>query len=213
MYKKFFKRFFDIVLSLIAIIILSPVYLVLSILVLIFMGWPILFKQPRPGKNEKIFNMYKFRTMTNKKDKNGKLLPDEQRLNKFGRFLRKTSLDELPEIFCILNSTMSFIGPRPLLVEYLPYYTEEEHHRHDVRPGLTGWAQANGRNNLSWEEKFKYDLEYVNNLSLMMDIKTIIKTVQIIFKKGEVKMGKELAYGKLSEERRKNGKNIKRNYS
>lgn len=183
MYKKFFKRFFDIILSLIAIIILSPVYLIISVLVLIFMGWPILFKQPRPGKNEKIFNMYKFRTMTNKKDKNGNLLPDEQRLPKFGKFLRKTSLDELPEMFCILIGSMSFIGPRPLLVEYLPYYTKEEHHRHDVRPGLTGWAQANGRNLVNWDERFKLDLEYVNNISFLLDLKTIIKTVEIVFKR------------------------------
>ena len=183
MYKKFFKRFFDIILSLIAIIILSPVYLIISVLVLIFMGWPILFKQPRPGKNEKIFNMYKFRTMTNKKDKDGNLLPDNQRLPKFGRFLRKTSLDELPEMFCILTGTMSFIGPRPLLVEYLPYYTKEEHHRHDVRPGLTGLAQANGRNLVNWDDRFKLDLEYVNNVSLKMDLSVIIKTISIVLKR------------------------------
>lgn len=183
MYKKFFKRFFDIILSLIAIIILSPIYLIISVLVLIFMGWPILFKQPRPGKNEKIFNMYKFRTMTNKKDKDGNLLPDDQRLPKFGKFLRKTSLDELPEMFCILTGTMSFIGPRPLLVEYLPYYTKEEHHRHDVRPGLTGLAQANGRNLVNWDDRFKLDLEYVNNISFLLDLKIIIKTVEIVFKR------------------------------
>lgn len=183
MYKKFFKRFFDIILSLIAIIIFSPVYLIISVLVLIFMGWPILFKQPRPGKNEKIFNMYKFRTMTNKKDKDGNLLPDEQRLPKFGRFLRKTSLDELPEMFCILTGTMSFVGPRPLLVEYLPYYTPKEHHRHDVRPGLTGWAQVNGRNLVNWDDRFKLDLEYVNNVSLKMDLSVIIKTISIVLKR------------------------------
>jgi len=202
MYKKFFKRFFDIILSLIAIIILSPVYLVVSILVLIFMGWPILFKQPRPGKNEKIFNMYKFRTMTNKKDKDGNLLPDEQRLPKFGKFLRKTSLDELPEFFCILNGSMSFVGPRPLLVKYLPYYTEEEHHRHDVRPGLTGWAQANGRNLVNWDERFKLDLEYVNNVSLKMDIKVILKTISIVLKHEGITDGKTETMTFLDEERK-----------
>lgn len=202
MYKKFFKLFFDIVLSLIAIIILSPVYIIVSILVLIFMGWPILFKQPRPGKNEKIFNMYKFRTMTNKKDKDGNLLPDEQRLPKFGKFLRKTSLDELPEFFCILNGSMSFVGPRPLLVKYLPYYTEEEHHRHDVRPGLTGWAQANGRNLVNWDERFKLDLEYVNNVSLKMDIKVILKTINVVLKREGITDGKTETMTFLDEERK-----------
>lgn len=202
MYKKFFKRFFDIILSLIAIIILSPIYLIISVLVLIFMGWPILFKQPRPGKNEKIFNMYKFRTMTNKKDKDGNLLPDDQRLPKFGKFLRKTSLDELPEMFCILTGTMSFIGPRPLLVEYLPYYTKEEHHRHDVRPGLTGLAQANGRNLVNWDDRFKLDLEYVNNVSLKMDLSVIIKTISIVLKREGITDGKTETMTFLNEERK-----------
>ena len=186
MYKNFFKRFLDIVLSLFAIIILSPVYLIISIFVLIFMGWPIFFKQPRPGKNEKIFNMYKFRTMTNKKDKDGNLLPDEQRLPKFGKFLRKTSLDELPEIWLILLGKMSIVGPRPLVVQYLPYYTEEEHHRHDVRPGLTGWAQVNGRNNLNWDERFKLDVDYVNKISLIFDIKIIFMTIRKVIKRSDV---------------------------
>lgn len=186
MYKKFFKRFFDIVLSLIAIIILSPVYLIISVLVLIFMGWPILFKQPRPGKNEKIFNMYKFRTMTNKKDKDGNLLSNEKRLTKFGNLLRKTSLDELPEIFCILIGKMSIVGPRPLHVEYLEYYNEEQKHRHDVRPGLTGWAQANGRNSITWAEKFKYDIYYVKNLSLILDIKIIFMTIKQVFCRSDI---------------------------
>lgn len=202
MYKKFFKRFFDIILSLIAIIILSPVYLIISVLVLIFMGWPIIFKQPRPGKDEKIFNMYKFRTMTNKKDKDGNLLPDDQRLPKFGRFLRKTSLDELPEMFCILNGSMSFVGPRPLLVKYLPYYTKEEHHRHDVRPGLTGWAQANGRNLVNWDDRFKLDLEYVNNISLKMDIKVILKTISVVLKREGITDGKTETMTFLDEERK-----------
>ncbi len=186
MYKKFFKRFFDIVLSLIAIIILSPVYLIISVLVLIFMGWPILFKQPRPGKNEKIFNMYKFRTMTNKKDKDGNLLSNEKRLTKFGNLLRKTSLDELPEVFCILIGKMSIVGPRPLHVEYLEYYNEEQKHRHDVRPGLTGWAQANGRNSITWTEKFKYDIYYVKNLSLILDIKIIFMTIKQVFCRSDI---------------------------
>lgn len=186
MYKKFFKRFFDIFLSLIAIIILSPVYLIISILVLIFMGWPILFKQPRPGKNEKIFNMYKFRTMTNKKDKDGNLLPDSKRLTKFGKILRKTSLDELPEIFCIILGKMSIVGPRLLVEQYLPYYTEAEHHRHDVRPGLTGWAQVNGRNNLNWDERFKLDLEYIDKMSFIFDIKIIYLTILKVFKASDI---------------------------
>lgn len=183
MYKKYIKRLLDIILSLLAIIILSPLYLIISILVLIFMGWPILFKQPRPGKDEKIFNMYKFRTMTNKKDKNGKLLSDEKRLTKFGKFLRKTSLDELPEFFNILSGKMSFIGPRPLLVEYLPYYTKEEKHRHDVRPGLTGLAQVSGRNLLSWDDKFKKDIEYVNNITFFGDLKIVFETIVVVFKR------------------------------
>ncbi len=202
MYKKYVKRILDIILSLLAIIILSPLLIIISILVLIFMGRPIFFKQPRPGKNEKIFNMYKFRTMTNKKDKDGNLLPDNQRLNKFGKFLRSTSLDELPELFNILFGKMSFIGPRPLLVKYLPYYTEEEHHRHDVRPGLTGWAQVNGRNNLNWDDRFKLDVEYVNNLTFMMDIKVIFKTVSIVFKREGITDGKTETMTFLDEERK-----------
>lgn len=180
MYKKYVKRILDIILSLLAIIILSPLLIIISILVLIFMGRPIIFKQARPGYKNKIFNMIKFRTMTNKKDKDGNLLPDEQRLPKFGKFLRSTSLDELPELFNILFGKMSFIGPRPLLVKYLPYYTEEEHHRHDVRPGLTGWAQCNGRNLVDWDQRFQYDLEYVNNISLKMDLKIIFRTIKVV---------------------------------
>lgn len=178
MYRKYIKRLLDIILSLLAIIILAPLYLIISLLVLIFMGWPILFKQPRPGKNEKIFNMYKFRTMTNKKDKDGNLLPNEKRLTKFGNFLRKTSLDELPEFFSILIGKMSFIGPRPLHVEYLKLYNNEQKHRHDVRPGLTGWAQVNGRNSITWEEKFKYDIYYVKNISFVLDVKIVFMTVK-----------------------------------
>lgn len=186
MYKKYIKRLLDITLSLFAIIVLSPIYIIISILIIIFLGWPVLFKQQRPGKDEKIFNMYKFRTMSNKKDKNGKLLPDEKRLTKFGILLRKTSLDELPELFCILMGKMSFIGPRPLLVEYLPYYTKQEHHRHDVRPGLTGLAQVNGRNSLSWDKRFELDLEYINNITFKEDLKIIFQTAIKVLKSSNI---------------------------
>ena len=203
MYKKFFKRFLDIFISFIAIIVLLPIYLIIGILVLIFMGWPIIFKQPRPGKNEKIFNMYKFRTMTNKQDKNGKLLPDKDRLTKFGIFLRKTSLDELPELFLILLGKMSFVGPRPLLVEYLDYYTEEEHHRHDVRPGLTGLAQVSGRNLLTWDEKLKIDVDYVNNITFIGDVKIILKTVKTVFKREGINNTNSATMTFLYDEREK----------
>lgn len=202
MYKKFFKRFLDIILSFIAIIALLPLYLIISVLVLIFMGWPIIFKQERPGKDEKIFNMYKFRTMTNKKDKNGNLLPDKDRLTKFGSFLRKTSLDELPELFCILTGKMSFVGPRPLLVRYLPYYTESEHHRHDVRPGLTGLAQVSGRNLLNWDKRFRTDLDYVDNITFMGDVKIVLKTVVTVFKREGISDDKTSTMTFLFNERR-----------
>ena len=182
MYRKFFKRFLDIIISLIAIIILSPLYIIISILVFIFMGHPVIFKQPRPGRNEKIFNMYKFRTMTDKKDKNGNLLPDAERLTKFGVFLRKTSLDELPELFCILFGKMSFVGPRPMLVRDMVFFDDKVMKRQSVTPGLTGWAQVNGRNSISWDDRFKYDLEYVDKMSLFMDIKIVFLTVITVFK-------------------------------
>ncbi|MBQ8970142.1 MAG: sugar transferase, partial [Lachnospiraceae bacterium] len=156
MYKKYIKRLFDIILSLLAILILSPVYLVLAVLVRVKLGSPVLFHQDRPGLHGKIFPMYKFRSMTDERDEKGELLPDEKRLTSFGKKLRATSLDELPELFSILKGDMSIVGPRPLLVQYLPLYNEEQSHRHDVRPGLTGWAQVNGRNTLTWEEKFRY---------------------------------------------------------
>ena len=183
MYRKFFKRIFDIIFSLIAIIILLPLYIIISILILIFIGKPVVFKQPRPGKNEKVFNIYKFRTMTNKTDKAGNLLPDSERQTKFGKLLRKTSLDELPQMFNILAGSMSFIGPRPLLVKYLPYYTKEEHHRHDVRPGLTGLAQSSGRNIVDWDKRFKLDLEYVNNITFKNDLKILFNTIKIVLKR------------------------------
>ena len=186
MYKKYIKRILDIILSLIAIIITLPIFLIVGILILIFIGQPAIFRQKRPGKNEKIFTMYKFRTMTNKKDEDGNLLPDELRLTKLGKFLRKTSLDEIPEFINILKGDMSFVGSRPLLVEYLPYYTEEEHHRHDVRPGLTGLAQVSGRNLLNWDDRFKKDLEYVNNISFINDTKIILKTIKKVFAREDI---------------------------
>ena len=183
MYRKFIKRLFDLLLSLTGIIVLLPVLLVLWILVRVKLGSPALFTQERPGKNEKVFKLYKFRSMTDERDKNGELLPDEIRLTRFGRLLRATSLDELPELFSILRGDMTLIGPRPLLVRYLPYYTKEERHRHDVRPGLTGLAQVNGRNALGWEDRFAYDLEYVNHLTFGMDIKIIAMTVGKVLKR------------------------------
>lgn len=202
-YEKYFKRPLDIIFSLLALIILSPVLLVVAILVRIKLGSPIIFKQERPGKNEKIFKLYKFRTMTDEKDKKGKLLPDEKRLTKFGKILRSTSLDELPELFNILKGDMSFIGPRPLLVEYIPYYTKSEKHRHDVRPGLTGLAQVNGRNTLSWEDKFKLDLKYVNKTTFATDISILWKTFLKVIKRSDIQMGNQLKYGKLNAERAK----------
>ena len=180
MYKLFFKRFFDFILSLIAIIMLSPVYLIVIVLVRIKLGSPVFFTQKRPGKDEKIFKMYKFRTMTTEVDENGNLLPDDKRLTKFGKLLRSTSLDELPELFNILKGDMSIVGPRPLLVRYLPLYNEYQKHRHDARPGFTGWAQCNGRNSISWEEKFDLDVYYVNHITFLLDVKIILKTVKTV---------------------------------
>ena len=186
MYKKYIKRFLDIIISLVGLIILSPIFLIIAILVKIKLGSPVIFKQERPGKDEKIFKLYKFRSMNDKKDENGKLLPDKERLTRFGKILRSTSLDELPELFNILKGDMSLIGPRPLAVSYLPYYNEKEKHRHDVRPGLTGLAQINGRNALNWEERFKYDIEYVNNITFMNDIKIFFKTFIKVLKKEDI---------------------------
>lgn len=180
MYRHFFKRFFDFILSLIAIIILSPVYIIVAILVRVKLGSPVIFTQERPGKNEKIFKMYKFRTMTDERDENGELLPDIQRLTRFGRFLRNSSLDELPELFNILKGDMSIVGPRPLLVKYLPLYNDFQKHRHDVRPGLTGLAQTNGRNETTWEKRFEYDVMYSKNVSFIGDLKIIINTIKIV---------------------------------
>ena len=185
MYAKYIKRPMDFTLSLLAIIVLSPVMAVTALLVRIKLGSPVLFKQERPGKDEKIFMMYKFRSMTDKRDENGKLLPDDVRLTKFGRALRKTSLDELPELFNILKGDMSIVGPRPLLVEYLPRYNETQRRRHDVRPGLSGLAQVNGRNAISWEEKFNWDVTYVDNITFIGDVKIILLTVWKAFVKEE----------------------------
>lgn len=183
MYKRFVKRCLDFLLSLAALIILSPVLLLVAILVRCKLGSPILFKQKRPGLHEKIFCMYKFRTMTDAKDADGNLLPDEVRLTKFGKLLRSTSLDELPELFNILKGDMAIVGPRPLLVQYLPRYNERQHRRHDVRPGFTGLAQVNGRNSISWQEKFEWDVRYVENVSFLMDLRIIAKTVKVVLKR------------------------------
>lgn len=183
MYAKYIKRILDFVLSLVALIVLSPVLLIVAILVRVKLGSPVIFKQQRPGKNEKIFTLYKFRTMTDKKDENGNLLPDSERLTKFGKLLRSTSLDELPELINILKGDMAIVGPRPLLVEYLPLYNEEQKHRHDVRPGLTGLAQVSGRNSITWEEKFNDDLEYIEKISILEDIKIIFTTIGKVFKR------------------------------
>jgi lipopolysaccharide/colanic/teichoic acid biosynthesis glycosyltransferase len=183
LYRKYFKRLMDFVLSLIAIIVLSPVMFIIAVLVKINLGSPVIFKQKRPGLNEKIFTLYKFRTMTDERNENGEFLPDSTRLTKFGKFLRSTSLDELPELFNILKGDMSIVGPRPLLVQYLPLYNEHQRRRHEVRPGLTGWAQVNGRNAISWEEKFNLDIEYVDNLSLPLDIKIIFMTFKKVFER------------------------------
>lgn len=182
-YEKYIKRILDILCSLIVLVLFWWLYIILAVLVRIKLGSPILFKQQRPGKNEKIFNMYKFRTMTDARDDNGELLPDEVRLTKFGKALRATSLDELPEIFNILKGDMSLIGPRPLLVQYLPRYNEEQHHRHDVRPGLTGYAQAHGRNAVSWEEKFTMDVWYTEHISMKTDLRVIVDTIKTVLKK------------------------------
>lgn len=207
MYRKFFKRFLDIVISLLFILCFWWLYIVIVILVRVKLGSPVLFKQDRPGLNEKIFKMYKFRTMTDEKDKDGNLLPDAERLTKFGKFLRSTSLDEIPEFFNILRGDMSLIGPRPLLVGYLNYYTDDEKKRHNVRPGISGWAQVNGRNSLSWEEKFKYDIEYVEKLSFLFDFKIVLLTIKKVLKREDIsdfkEENKEIDFDKYREMEKK----------
>jgi len=180
------KRLFDVIASAVLLIVLSPLMLVIAALVWVNLGTPVIFKQVRPGLHGRPFTLYKFRTMTDARDENGRLLPDEQRLTKFGRFLRSTSLDELPELFNVLKGDMSLVGPRPLLMEYLPLYTPEQARRHEVRPGITGWAQVNGRNAISWEEKFKYDVWYVDNWSLWLDLKILFMTIVAVLRRNGI---------------------------
>ncbi|MCR4617007.1 MAG: sugar transferase [Lachnospiraceae bacterium] len=183
MYKKYIKRVIDFCLSFVGLVVLSPLFVVLIVIGAVFMKGNPFYFQDRPGLNEKVFKLIKFRTMDNRKDKDGNLLPDEVRLNKYGRFLRSTSLDEIPELLNIIKGNMAIVGPRPLLVKYLSLYNEEQRHRHDVRPGLTGYAQAHGRNCVSWEERFKMDVWYVENVSFKVDVKILFDTVKTVVKR------------------------------
>lgn len=201
MYARFFKRLLDLLISLCALLVLSPVLLVLTLAGAWQMKGNPFFTQERPGKDEKIFKLVKFRSMTMERDENGAFLPDDVRLNRYGRLLRATSLDELPELWNILKGDMSLVGPRPLLVEYLPYYTREERLRHTVRPGLTGLAQVNGRNNLTWEQKFAYDVEYVRNISFAGDLRILFQTAAKVVKKSDIAVGSEYKGGKFLEQR------------
>lgn len=197
-YEKYIKRLLDIVLSGCALIVLSPLLLVTAILVRVKLGSPVIFCQERPGRDEKIFKLHKFRSMSDARDENGNLLPDEIRLGKFGRNLRATSLDELPELWDIFRGKMSIVGPRPLLVEYLLYYTADERYRHDVRPGLTGLAQINGRNTLTWEQKFAYDLEYVQHISFITDLRILLGTVGKVLNRSGVQVNTQSSEGNLA---------------
>lgn len=201
MYNKYVKRLFDIIISAVGLIVLSPLMLVLWLLVRLKLGKPAVFVQERPGRDEKIFRLYKFRTMTDARDEKGELLPDEVRLTDFGKKLRSTSLDELPELFNILKGDMSLIGPRPLLVAYLPYYTKREQLRHTVRPGLTGLAQVSGRNFIAWDQRLSKDVEYVEGLSFLMDLKILFKTVMVVFKKEDVAVDTSSVESFLCDER------------
>lgn len=183
------KSIFDKTLALFLIILFSPIYIIVSLLIFFKMGSPILFRQKRPGYKEEIFGIYKFRTMTNEKDANGNLLPDDKRLVGIGKFIRSTSLDELPQLFNVLKGEMSFVGPRPLLIEYLPLYNQKQKRRHDVKPGITGWAQVNGRNAISWEQKFDYDVWYVDNQSFWLDIKILWLTFLKVVKRSDISSG------------------------
>ena len=209
-YEAFFKRPLDILLAGSALILLSPIMGITALLVKINLGSPVLFIQQRPGKNEKIFEIYKFRTMTDKKDENGKLLPDEERLTKFGQLLRSTSLDELPELFNILKGDMSIVGPRPLLVEYLERYSDKQKHRHDVRPGLTGYAQVHGRNTVNWNDRFAMDVKYASKITFLDDVKIIVDTLKTVFKREgissctSVTMENFIEYCKTVERRKRN---------
>ena len=196
-YANFFKRLIDFILSACAIIVLGIPLLIVALLIKVKLGSPVLFKQRRPGKNGEIFEIYKFRTMTDERDANGNLLPDNERLTDFGKLLRSTSIDELPEILNIVKGDMAIIGPRPLLEEYLPLYNEEQAHRHDVRPGLTGWAQINGRNTISWDDKFKYDVEYVRNISFMFDLKIFFLTIKKVFVREGINASAEVTMDKF----------------
>lgn len=198
-YEKYIKRLLDIVLSGCALIVLSPLLLVTAILVRVKLGSPVIFCQERPGKDEKIFKLHKFRSMSDARDENGNLLPDKERLTGFGKKLRSLSIDELPELWDIFRGKMSIVGPRPLLVEYLPYYTENERHRHDVRPGLTGLAQINGRNTLTWEQKFTYDLEYVQHIGFCEDIKILFRTVGKVLNRSGVQVNTQSGEGNLAK--------------
>ena len=186
MYAKYFKRVIDFILSLCALIVLSPLYVILTFVGAICMKGNPFFVQKRPGKNERIISLIKYRTMTNEKDENGELLPDEKRLVPYGKFLRSTSLDEIPSILNIFIGDLAIIGPRPLLIEYLPWYTETERHRHDVRPGLTGWAQVHGRNSVDWDTRFALDVEYVNNLSFSLDVKIFFATIKKVLRRSDI---------------------------
>lgn len=199
LYEKYIKRLLDIVLSGCALIVLSPLLLVTAILVHVKLGSPVIFCQERPGKDEKIFKLHKFRSMSDARDETGALLPDKERLTGFGKKLRALSIDELPELWDIFRGKMSIVGPRPLLVEYLPYYTENERHRHDVRPGLTGLAQINGRNTLTWEQKFAYDLEYVQRISFCEDIKILFRTVGKVLNRSGVQVNTQSGEGNLAK--------------
>lgn len=200
-YEKFFKRFFDVFLSTGALIVFSPIIAITAILVRIKHGSPILYVQERPGKDEKVFKLYKFRTMTNDKDESGELLPDEKRLTKFGIALRKSSLDEILELVNIIKGDMSIIGPRPLLVQYLPYYTEAEKHRHDVRPGLSGLAQVNGRNLVKWDRRLAYDIQYVNNITFLEDVMIVLKTIKKVFAREDIAANTDTVETFLDQER------------
>ena len=201
LYRDYIKRFLDIVLSAGAIVVLSPVMAVTAVLVRVKLGSPVIFKQKRPGKDEKIFEMYKFRSMTDARDENGELLPDEVRLTSFGKKLRASSLDVLPELFNILKGDMSVVGPRPLLVRYLPYYTSNEKKRHDVRPGLTGLAQINGRNNLNWDQRLMMDIQYIEDLTFYGDMKIVFLTIGRVLKRENIAVGESLYLQDLDEER------------
>ncbi len=191
LYKRFFKRPLDFILSLIALILLSPVLIIVGILIRIKLGAPVVFRQQRPGQDEKVFTMYKFRTMTDAYDNDGNLLPDSQRLTTFGSILRKTSLDELPELINVIKGDMSLIGPRPLVIKYLPYYNQQQRRRHEVLPGITGLAQINGRNNIMWEERFNYDVNYVENISFLLDIHILFVTVKKVIARSDIGSRKE----------------------